>query len=127
MSMKNIVLFSVCFLLAFAGMAQASKTDLLVKNVWKLQSDEMSGLGVHTSLPEGIELTFLADGTWKSSQPIKEVSSGKWRLENNERNFVMTIGNEETSYLILQLTEKELRYRVKKNAATYTYTWLSKS
>jgi hypothetical protein len=124
--MKKLVLLSVCCLLAFAGLAQSSKTDLLVKKVWKLQSDEMSGLGVHTSLPKDIELTFLADGTWKSSQPIKEVSVGKWRFENNDRNVVMTIGNEETSYLILQLSEKELRYRVKKNAATYTYTWLSK-
>lgn len=120
------MLLSVCCLLAVIGLAQSSKTDLLVKNVWKIQSDEMSGLGAHTSLPKDIELTLLADGTWKSSEPINEVSVGKWRLENNDRNFVMTIGKEETSYLILQLTDKELRYRVKKNAATYTYTWLSK-
>ncbi|MEY4931373.1 MAG: hypothetical protein RI909_2097 [Bacteroidota bacterium] len=120
------MLLAVCCLLAVAGWTQPTKTDLLVKNVWKLQSDEMSGLGVHTSLPKDIELTFLADGTWKSSQPINEVSVGKWRLENSDRNFVMTIGKEETRYLILQVTEKELRYRVKKNAATYTYTWLSK-
>jgi hypothetical protein len=124
--MKKLMLLSVCCLLAFAGSAQLSKTDLLVKKVWKLQSDEMSGLGVHTSLLKDIKLTFLADGTWKSSQAIKDVSVGKWRFENNDRNVVMTIGNEETSYLILQLTEDELRYRVKKNAATYTYTWLSK-
>jgi hypothetical protein len=124
--MKNLMLLSVCCLLAFAGMAQPSKTDLLVKNVWKIQSDEMSGLGVHTSLQKDTELHFLVDGTWKSSQPIKEVSGGKWRLENNDRNLVLSIGNEETSYLILQLTEKDLHYRVKKNAATYTYKWLSK-
>jgi len=124
--MKKLMLLSVCCLLAFAGMAQSSKTDLLVKNVWKIKSDEMSGVGAHTSLSKDIELQFLADGTWKSSQPIKEVSVGKWKLENNDRNLVMTIGNEETIYLILQLTEKELHYRVKKNAATYAYTWLSK-
>jgi len=120
------MLLSVCCLLAVAGWAQSSKTDLLVKNVWKLQSDEMSGLGVHTSLPKDTELQFLADGTWKSSQPIKEVTIGKWKFENNDRNLVMNIGNEETNYLILQLTEKQLRYRVKKNAATYIYTWLSR-
>jgi len=124
--MKKLMLLAVCGLLAVAGWAQPTKTDLLVKNVWKLQSDEMLGLGVHTSLPKDIELTFLADGTWKSSQTINEVSVGKWRLENSDRNFVMTTGKEETRYLILQVTEKELRYRVKKNAATYTYTWLSK-
>ena len=124
--MKRLFFISVLCLLAVAGWAQNSKTDLLVKKVWKIQSDEMSGLGVHTSLPKGTELTFLADGTWTSSQPIREVSNGKWRFENNDRNLVMTIDNEETSYLILQLTAKELHYRVKKNAATYTYKWLSK-
>jgi hypothetical protein len=126
MSMKNLMLLSVCCLLAFAGMAQPLKTDLLVKNVWKIQSDEMSGLGVHTSLQKDTKLQFFVDGIWKSSQPVNEVSVGKWRFENNDRNLVMTIGNEETSYLILQLTEKELHYRVKKNAATYTYKWLSR-
>jgi hypothetical protein len=125
--MKKLFLLLAFSFLAFAGDAQPLKTGLLVKNVWEIQSDEMSGLGVHTSLPKDIELTFLADGTWKSTQPIKEVSVGKWRLENNDRNLVMIIGKEETTYLILQLTEKELRYRVKKNAATYTYSWLSKS
>ncbi len=126
MSMKKVMLLSVCCLLALAGLAQPSKTDFLVKNVWKIQSDEMSGLGVHTSLRKDTELQFLADGTWKSSQPMMEVTSGKWRVENNDRNLVMSFGNEETSYLILQLTEKEMHYRVKKNAATYTYKWLSK-
>jgi hypothetical protein len=121
--MKNLILLSVCCLLAFAGKAQSSKTDLLVKPVWKIQSDEMSGLGVHTSLKKDTELQFSGDGTWKSSQPIKEVSGGKWRLENNDRHVVMSFGNEEINYRILQLTDKELRYRLKKNAATYTYTW----
>jgi hypothetical protein len=123
--MQRLILISVLCLLAFAGWAQNAKVDLLVRNVWKIQSDEMSGLGVHTSLLKDTELQLLADGTWKSSQPIKEVTFGEWRLENNERNLVM-FGNEETSYLILQLTEKEMHYRVKKNAATYTYKWLSK-
>ncbi len=31
---------------------------LLVNNVWKIQSDEMSGLGVHTSLPKTSSLLF---------------------------------------------------------------------
>jgi hypothetical protein len=126
MNMKSALLLSVFCVLAFAGSAQTSKSEILVKNVWKIQSDEMSGLGVHTSLAKDSELQFSADGTWKSSRPIKEVSVGKWKLENNDRNLVMTIGNEETNYLILQLTEKELHYRVKKNAATYTYKWVSK-
>ncbi len=123
--LKSSILFCVCFLFAFSGVAQQSNKDLLVKNVWKIQSDEMSGLGVHTSLQKSTELQFFADGAWKSSTPIREVTSGTWRLENNDRNLVIKSGIEETSYLILQLTVKELQYRVKKNAATYTYKWLS--
>jgi hypothetical protein len=37
----------------------------------------------------------------------------------------MKSGDEETSYLIRKLTEKELHYRIKRNAATYTYQWVS--
>jgi hypothetical protein len=123
--MKSLMLFSVFCLFAFAGVAQVSNKDLLVKNVWKIQSDEMSGLGVHTSLAKNTELQFSADGTWKSSSPIREVTGGTWRLENKNRNLVMKFGIEEISYLILQLSAKELQYRVKKNAATYAYKWLS--
>jgi hypothetical protein len=126
MNIKKIILFSACCFLAYAGSAQSSKTDLLVKHIWKIQSDEMSGVGVHTSLTNDTELQFFSDGTWKSSQPIKEVSVEKWRFESNDRNLVMSFGNEETSYLILQLTENELHYRLKKNAATYTLKWVRK-
>jgi len=126
MNMRKIILLLAGCILAYAGSAQSSKTDLLVKHIWKIQSDEMSGVGVHTSLTNDTELQFFSDGTWKSSQPIKDVSAGKWRIENNGRNLVMSFGNEETSYLILQLTENELHYRLKKNAATYTLKWVSK-
>ncbi len=123
--MRRLMLFSVFCFLAIAGVAQQSNKDLLTVTAWKLSSDEMSGLGVHTSLNKDTELQFFSDGTWKSSQPIRESTSGTWRLENKERNLVLNSGNEEIIYLILKLTEKELHYRVKKNAATYTLKWLS--
>lgn len=123
--MKRFMLFSIFCLVAFAGRAQHSNKELLTMKAWKIQSDEMSGLGVHTSLPRDTELHFFADGTWKSSQPIMEVSGGTWQLENKERNLVMKSGDEKIKYLILHLTEKELQYRLKKSAATYTYKWLS--
>ncbi len=123
--MKILILFSVFSFLAMSGVAQPTNKDLLIMKAWEISSDEMSGLGVHTSLNEATKLQFFADGTWKSSQPIKEVINGTWRLENKERNLVMSTGSEEIKYLILKLTEKELHYRVKKNAATYTYKWLS--
>jgi hypothetical protein len=126
MSMKYLILLAVGCLLAFEGAAQPSKKELLVKNAWKIQSDEMSGLGVHTSLHKDTELQFSLEGTWKSSQPIREASSGMWRLENNDRTLVLTIDQEETRYSILQLTEKELHLRLKKNATTTTLKWVSK-
>jgi len=126
MNMRKIILLLAGCILAYAGSAQPSSTDLLTKSVWKIKSDEMSGVGVHTSLANDTELQFFSDGTWKSSRTVKEVSAGKWRFENNDRNLVMSFGNEETSYLILQLTENGLHYRLKKNAATYILKWVGK-
>lgn len=123
--MKFLILLSLFSFLAMSGVAQPANKDLLIMKEWEISSDEMSGLGVHTSLNEATKLQFFADGTWKSSQPIKEAVNGTWRLENKDRNLVMTSEKEEIKYLILKLTEKELHYRVKKNAATYTYKWLS--
>lgn len=124
--MKYLILLVVGSLLAFEGAAQPSKKDLLVRNVWKIQSDEMSGLGVHTSLPKDTEIQFSTEGNWKSSQPIREASSGNWRLENNDRTLVLTVNQEETRYSILQLTERELHLRLKKNATTTILKWTSK-
>ncbi len=124
--MKKMILISLFSLLSGIVFAQKSKTELLVNKVWTIKSDEMSGVGIHTSLTKDTELQFLSDGTWKSSQPIKEVTQGTWRLENDDRTLVMKIADEEFNYLILQLSDTELQYRLKKNAATYTYKWVSK-
>jgi hypothetical protein len=111
-------------LLTNVAFAQTDKTKLLTNKIWKIKSDEMSGVGLHTSLADNTELQFFDDGTWKSSQPIKENTTGTWKLENN-RTLVMTIGNEEPRYLLIELTKSELQYRLKKNAATYTFAWFS--
>ena len=124
MIMKKTIIISLFSLLSGIGFAQKSNTELLVNKVWTIKSDEMSGVGIHTSLTKDTELQFLSDGTWKSSQPIREVTQGTWRLEN--RTLVMAVADEEIKYLVLQLTNSELQCRLKKNAATYTYTWASK-
>lgn len=122
--MKRVILVSLFTLLTSIVFAQNNKTDLLVDKVWIIKSDEMSGVGVHTSLVATTELKFASDGTWKSTQPIREVTQGTWKLENG-RTLVMLLADEEIRYLILQLTDNELQYRLK-NAATYTYKWASK-
>lgn len=124
--MKRIILVSLFSVLAGIVFAQKSKSELLINKVWTIKSDEMSGVGVHTSLAANTELQFSSDGTWKSSQPIKEVTQGTWRLENDDRTLVMQLADEEFKYLILLLSDTELQYRLKKNAATYTYKWVSK-
>ena len=122
--MRKIILSCIYMLFVATAFSQASKAELLVNKVWKIKSDEMSGVGLHTSLPENAELQFFADGTWKLSEPGQEKASGTWRVENNRTLII--INKEEIKYLLLQLTENELQYRLKKNAATYTYTWLRK-
>jgi len=124
--MKRIILVSLFSVLAGIVFAQKSKSELLINKVWTIKSDEMSGVGVHTSLAANTELQFSSDGTWKSSQPIKEVTQGTWRLENDDRTLVMQLADEDFKYLILQLSDTELQYRLKRNAATYTYKWVSK-
>lgn len=124
--MKRMILVSLFSVLTGIVFAQKSKTELLVNKVWSIKSDEMSGVGIHTSLTTNTELQFLSDGTWKSSQPIKEVTHGTWKLEHDDRTLVMQIADEEFNYLILQLSATELQYRLKRNAAMYTYKWVSK-
>lgn len=122
--MIRLGLLAVFSLIAIKGIAQNSNQELLTMKAWRIASDEMSGIGAHTSLNKETILQFFADGTWKSTHPIKEAVSGTWKIENKERNLVLVSDIEELKYLILKLTEKELYYRVKKNAATYTYKWL---
>lgn len=124
--MKKTIIISLFSLLSGIGFAQKSNTELLVNKVWTIKSDEMSGVGIHTSLTKDTELQFLSDGTWKSSQPIIAVKQGTWRLVNDDRTLIMQIVDEEFKYLILRLSDTELQYRLKKNAATYTYKWVSK-
>jgi len=111
--MKRIVVLFVSVMLTNVALSQTNKSELLVNRIWILKSDEMSGVGMHTSLENKTELQFFNDGTWKSTQPIREVTQGTWKLEK-ERTLVMLIADEEVRYLILQLTDNELQFRLKR-------------
>jgi hypothetical protein len=123
--MKTIFI-TVFLLIATLAQAQTREASLLTGNVWTLQSDEMKGLGTHISLTDNTRLEFAADGTWKSSEPIKGTKKGAWSLANNNKTLIMDFQTEKISYLILQLNEQALHYQYKKNAATYTYKWAVK-
>jgi hypothetical protein len=81
--------------------AQPKEATAFTGKAWILQSDEMKGLGTHMSLTDNTKLEFAAEGTWKSSEPMKGVKQGKWSLENNGKTLVMDFTNEKVSYLIL--------------------------
>lgn len=120
-------LLAIAFvLLVGAAYSQSKEATFLTGKTWVLQSDEMRGLGTHLSLTDNTKLEFAADGTWKSSEPIKGTKQGKWSLEKNNKTLVMDFQTEKMNYLILQLSETALHYQYKKNAATYKYKWAVK-
>lgn len=123
--MKSLLVIALV-LLAGITHAQSKEASLLAGKTWTLQSDEMAGLGTHMSLTDNTKLEFAADGTWKSTEPIKGTKQGTWSLENNNKTLVMDFQTEKMNYLILQLSETELQYQYKKNAATYKYKWAVK-
>jgi len=120
---RFFILVFCLFLYANSVWSQKKEPGLLINKKWVLQSDEMKGLGTHLSLAEHTELEFLDNGTWKSSEPIKGSSDGKWTLLNNSQSLSMDFREEQVNFLILDLSEKSLKLRHKKNAATFIYTW----
>ena len=123
--MKSLLVIALV-LLAGITHAQSKEASLLTGKTWTLQSDEMTGLGTHMSLTDNTKLEFAADGTWKSTEPIKGTKQGTWSLENNNKTLVMDFQTEKMNYLILLLSETALHYQYKKNAATYKYKWAVK-
>jgi hypothetical protein len=123
--MRLLLLTVLINWIAGIGMASSHGSELLTSKVWKLSSDEMSGVGLHTSLAKGTKLEFDPNGTWKSSHPINEAQSGNWRLENNGHTLIMTMNDQEINYLIVELNTNELHIRLKKKGATYNLTWVA--
>lgn len=53
--MKKMILVFLVSLLSGITFAQNYKAETLVNKVWTIKSDEMSGVGVHTSLATNTE------------------------------------------------------------------------
>jgi hypothetical protein len=121
---RSGIFLLVALLLSGAVLAQNSKEEILTNKSWKIKSDEMSGIGIHHSLPGDTQISFSEDGSWQSTSPLQNAKQGKWRLENEGKKLVL-ITEEEVQYLILDLSGSELSFRLKKNAATNTLTWAS--
>lgn len=121
---RSGIFLLIALLLSGAVLAQNSKEEILTNKSWKIKSDEMSGNGIHHSLPGDTQISFSEDGSWQSTSPLQNAKQGKWGLENEGKKLVL-ITEEEVQYLILDLSGSELSFRLKKNAATYTLTWAS--
>lgn len=122
--MRYLIAFSLLFTAMSHTTAQSS---ILTDRVWKISEDQMTGLGTHESLPGGTILQFHTDGSWEASAPIRDATRGTWQWRSNQQLF-MTFGDDPKSrpVKILSLTDTELRLRLKKSRAVYTYTWLRK-
>jgi hypothetical protein len=68
---KRGIFLLAALLLSGVVVAQHSKEEFLTSKPWKIKSDEMSGVGIHHSLPKETQLAFFADRTWQSSAPLQ--------------------------------------------------------
>ncbi len=93
-SMKNMILLLLSLSLNLSIFAQQSLSQKITNITWTLQSDEMSGMGTHQSLPTGTTLVLDAAGQWKCSNPLNGLSNGMWKVDKKSR-------------LILQLDKKK--------------------
>ena len=92
--MKNTTLVLLCLCFSISLFAQQSLSQNITNITWTLQSDEMSGMGTHQSLPAKTTLVLDAAGQWKTSNPLNGLSTGMWKVDKKGR-------------LILQLDKKK--------------------
>ncbi|AEE53351.1 hypothetical protein Halhy_5526 [Haliscomenobacter hydrossis DSM 1100] len=90
-TMKKIALFLFGMALTALSFAQSNIVAQVTKQIWKLQSDQMSGIGTHTSYPESLTVQFDKEGKWTSSSPINDASAGTWK-ENKRGDLVLYFG-----------------------------------
>lgn len=92
--MKNLILLLLSLSLNLSIFAQQSLSQKITNITWTLQSDEMSGMGNHQSLPAKTTLVLDAAGQWTSSNSINGLSNGMWKVDKKGR-------------LVLQLDKKK--------------------
>jgi hypothetical protein len=119
--MKTFLTFAL-IVFSLAGYSQTKET-LLIKT-WKLKSHNMTGIGVHNSLPKEMQIEFLKDGTWKSSSPWEGATQGKWSLKNNERTLKITFkADEDKDFRIAEITSDQLQLENLSKLAVFNLVW----
>lgn len=127
--MKNtLLLFTMLVVVVIVASAQETKpkTEILTSKVWKIRNEVMSGVGTLTSLPKDTELTFSADGKWKSTHPIEGETEGAWEL--SDKRLIMSFSSDGTTkkYELISLNSTTLQYKTKNKTATYSFEWSAK-
>jgi hypothetical protein len=123
-----IIILSLVFMYYFySAQAQPTNNEELTNRTWVIQNDNMSGIGVHHSLPKGTTIQFNTDGTWQASQLILNSKKGTWQwAEKTNLILKSTQSDEVRNYKVLLLDKENLKLRYKKNMAAYTSDWKAK-
>ena len=90
-TMKKIALFLIGMTLTALSYAQSDIVAQVTNQTWKLESDQMSGIGTHSSYPESLTIQFDKQGHWTSSSPINDASTGTWK-ENKRGDLLLYFG-----------------------------------
>lgn len=114
----------VCFgLLAMTSLAYAQDASKLAGTSWISTQNGMMGVGTHKSLSAGVKLTFNADGTWVSSEPIFDATRGSWKTKGDRMQLLFGDETKWTKTVISIHTDKELRLKVRRKTAAYIFDW----
>lgn len=84
--MKRIGLVVFGIVLAFCALAQSNAA--LSGTHWRIQGDQMAGLGTHRNQEAGTVLSFSASGQWSASNEINGYHTGKWTLDKKGRTVL---------------------------------------
>jgi hypothetical protein len=127
--MKNILLLLTMILVVVVVVSAQEtkpKAEQLTSKVWKIKNEVMSGVGTHTSLPKDTELTFSADGKWKSSQPIEGNTEGTWEVSDKVLTMTFSSDAKAKKYELISLNTTTLQYKIKLKTATYSFEWAAR-
>ncbi|MBS1950564.1 MAG: hypothetical protein OJF59_000753 [Cytophagales bacterium] len=119
--MKSFLTFAL-LIVSMTGYSQ-DQEKLLIK-AWKLKSHTMTGIGIHHSLPNEMQIEFLNDGTWKSSASWEGTTQGKWSLKNNNRTLSISFNPEVLKdFRISELSDTHFQIENTTLTAVYKLTW----
>ena len=125
MKLVFIITGLLCSIFHSAITKETAIENILKSHPWEMKIHTMAGIGIHKSIPKGTTIEFLNDKTWKSSEPIEDFKIGRWSLENEGRTLSMDFGKTTRMFQIQKLTTENLRFRLNKFGAVYTYEWMA--